>query len=119
MSALDPHLQGSDRVREVFTRVRRGDSAVADLFAEDAVLLFGSDGKLVGREAIRAFYARTIESIHPRPEVDEVLEAPPRYVAIVDVPTSKGRQHAVDLFELGDEGIVRLEIHSRLATEQD
>jgi hypothetical protein len=51
--------------------------------------------------------------------VEEVLEAPPRYVAIVDVPTSSGRQHAVDVFELGEEGIVRLEIHSRVATDDD
>jgi hypothetical protein len=38
-------------------------------------------------------------------------------VAVVDVPTSRGRQHAVDLFELGDEGIVSLEIHARTADE--
>jgi hypothetical protein len=117
MPALDPHLVGSDRVREVFARVHAGDDSVADLFAPDAVLLYGSDGRLEGRQAIRAFYARTIETIHPRPHVDQVFEAPPRYVAVVDVPTSRGRQHAVDLFELGDEGIVSLEIHARTADE--
>ncbi len=119
MPALDPHLQGSERVREVFTRVDRGDAAVADLYAEDAVLFFGSDGRLMGRDAIRAFYARTIETIHPHPRVLQVIEAAPRYVAIVDVRTDTGRQRALDLFELGDDGIVSLEIHSRTAPEPD
>ena len=112
MAALDPDLRGADRVREVFGRVRAGDDRVADLYATDGVVVFGN-GRIEGREAIRAFYRRTISSIHPQPQVEEVLHAPPLYLAVVDVPTSAGHQRAIDLFEVDDEGIRRLVIFSR------
>jgi hypothetical protein len=101
-------------VREVFARVRNGDDRVADLYAEDGVVLAGGT-RVEGREAVRAFYRKTIESIHPRPDVQVVLEAPdsPFYVAIVEVPTDLGHMHALDLFTLGDEGIRQLEIFTR------
>lgn len=110
---LDPHIRGSDRIREVFNRVRNGDLSVADLYAEDAVVTYGHGGRAEGREAIRAFYSRTIEAIRPQPQVDAVLEAPPLYVAVVDVPTSSGRHRALDLFELDERGIRRLDIYSQ------
>ena len=112
MPALDPHLQGSDRVREVFNRVGNGDNRVADLYAEDGVVVTGGR-QVEGREEIRAFYQRAIDSIHPKPEGQAVLEAPPHYVVLVDVPNDQGCLRALDVFELGDDGIRRLEIFMR------
>jgi hypothetical protein len=112
MAALDPELQGADRVREVFARVRNGDHRVADLYAEDGVVVYGGK-QAEGREAIRAFYRATIDAIHPQPRVEEVLHAAPLYIAVVDVPTSGAHLRAIDLFELDDEGIRRLVIFSR------
>ena len=74
-------------MREVFARVRNADPAVADLYTEDAIILYGGSGRAVGREEIRAFYVRTFDAIAPQPQVEAVLEEPPRFVAIVDVPT--------------------------------
>ncbi len=113
MTLNEPEFRGADRVREVFARVRNADPAVADLYAEDAVILYGQSGRAVGREEIRAFYVRTFEAISPQPQVEAVLEEPPRFVAIVDVP-AEGRHHrALDLFEVDGDGIRRLEIFSR------
>ena len=112
MAALEPELEGEDRVREVFKRVRNGDDSVADLYAEDGVVLIGGR-KVEGREAIRAFYRNTIDSIHPRPDVQAVLVSAPWYGVIVEVPTDNGHMHALDLFQLGDDGIKQLEIYSR------
>lgn len=115
MTASDPHLQGADRVREVFARVRNGDASVADLYADDGVIVFGDgdDGRVEGREAIRAFYQATIDAMHPQPAVEAVLESPPWFVALVDVPTTDQHHHALDLFEVDELGIRRLEIHTR------
>lgn len=99
-------------MREVFARVRNGDESVADLYAEDGVLTYPG-GKVEGREAIRAFYKGTIERIRPQPQVTAVLEEPPLFVAIVEVPTLDQHRRALDLFELGEEGILRLEIYSQ------
>lgn len=110
---LSPEVQGSDRVREVFARVRNGDLTVADLYAEDAVVIFGNGAQAGGREGIRAFYQRAIEDISPKPEVEAVLESPPLYVALVNVPTTEGTRRAVDLFHLEDGEIQSLEIYSR------
>jgi hypothetical protein len=114
MAVLDPHLRGADRVREVFARVRVGDDGVADLYAEDGVVRAGG-AVIEGREAIRAFYAKTIESIHPKPEVQVVLETPGSnfYTAVVEVPHDHGHVHALDLFTVDEEGIRQLEIFNR------
>lgn len=106
-------FRGADRVREVFARVRNADPAVADLYTEDAVILYGQTGMAVGREEIRAFYVRTFGAIAPQPRVEAVLEQPPRFVAIVDVPTDGRHHRALDLFEVDGDGIRRLEIFSR------
>ncbi len=100
-------------MREVFARVRNADPAVADLYTEDAVILYGQTGMAVGREEIRAFYVRTFGAIAPQPRVEAVLEQPPRFVAIVDVPTDGRHHRALDLFEVDGDGIRRLEIFSR------
>ena len=65
MDTPDPHLQGSRRVREVFARVRSGDLSVADLYAEDAVVVYADGAQVEGREAIREFYRRAIEGSGP------------------------------------------------------
>jgi hypothetical protein len=109
----EPQLRGADLVREVFARVRNQDPAVADLYTEDGVILYGQDGRASGRGEIRAFYLRTFEAMAPQPQVEAVLEAPPRYVAIVDVPTEARHHRALDLFELDGAGIKKLEIFSR------
>jgi len=113
-TALGDEPAGADRVRTVFARVAAGDRGVADLYAPDGVIEFGDHGRVEGREAIRAFYGQAIDALHPQPAVQLVLEeAAPLYVAIVDVPTDGDRQRAVDLFELGDDGIRRLEMFTR------
>jgi hypothetical protein len=112
MAATDAHLQGADRVREVFARVRAGDLSVADLYADDAVIVFGADACVEGRAQIRAFYEQAIGGLRPQPTVEAVLEAPPLYVAIVDVPSADTRRRAVDVFEVDDHGIRRLEIYT-------
>src|SRR5262245_38736605 len=101
-----------DRLREVFAGVGRGDLGVANLYAGDAVVLFGENGRVEGREEIRAFYRRAIDGIRPRPVVEAVLEAPPLYVALVDVPGAV-HHRALDVFEIDDRGIRRLEIYMR------
>ena len=113
MAMLDPHIRGADRVREVFARVANGDVGVADLYAEDAVITHGGGGRVEGREAIRTFYERAIDALFPQPRLEGVIEAPPLFVAIVDVPTSATRFRALDLFEVDDEGIRRLEIYTQ------
>jgi hypothetical protein len=113
MTVSDQEIRGADRVREVFSRVRNADPTVADLYTEDAIILYGQNGRAVGREEIRAFYVRAFEAIFPQPQVEAVLEDPPRFVAIVDVPTRDRHHRALDLFELDGDGIRRLEIFSR------
>ena len=113
MTAADPHLRGADRVREVFARVRNGDLGVADLYAEDGVIVYGDGGRVEGRDAIRAFYARAIEGNRPQPRVETILEAPPLYVALVDVPGIEVNHRALDLFEVDESGIRKLEIFAR------
>jgi ketosteroid isomerase-like protein len=112
MDMREPELVGADRVRALFARVRDADDgAAADLYAADGVVVYGG-GRIEGREAIRAFYRRTMDAIRPQPQVVKVLESGDRYLAFVEVATANGPQRAVDLFELGDGGIRRLVIFS-------
>jgi hypothetical protein len=113
MTASDPSIQGADRVREVFARVRNGDLSVANLYAEDAIIAYGDGGRVEGRGAIRAFYQRAIDGIGPAPTVEAILEAPPLYVALVDVPGTDVHYRALDLFQIDQGGIRRLEIYTR------
>src|SRR5216684_1455892 len=107
MRAKEPSLQGTKRVCEVFARVRSGDASAADLYADDAVIVYGDSHLVEGREAIREFYQRTIDTIRPQPTVEAVLEAPPLYVALVDVPSADQHHRALDLFEVDEGGIRR------------
>jgi ketosteroid isomerase-like protein len=109
----DPHLQGADRVREVFARVRKGDAAgIAALYAEGGEIIV-TGAVIQGRKAIQAFYQHTIETMHPLPQVEAVFHDAGRYVVIVNVPNDHNVTRAADLFDLGNEGIRRLEIFSR------
>jgi hypothetical protein len=108
----DVELRGADLVREVFARVRAGDPGVADLFREDAVLLYG-DVRAEGRDAIRRFYGQTIDVMQPRPVIEAILESPPWYVALVDLPTAVAHLRALDPFELDGSGIRSIEIYVR------
>ena len=100
-------------MRAVFARVRDGDLSVADLYAEDGVIVYGNGARAEGRDAIRAFYARAIDGIRPEPRVEAILEAPPLYVVLVDVPGVDVHHRALDLFEVDERGIRRLEIFAR------
>jgi ketosteroid isomerase-like protein len=114
MAMNDPQLQGADRLREVFARVRKGDAAgVANLYAEDGKILF-TGGEVQGRQAIQAFYQRTIETMHPQPQVEAVFHEAGRYVVVVNVPNDQGVTRAADLFDLSDGGIRQLEIFSNM-----
>jgi ketosteroid isomerase-like protein len=114
MVALDPHIRGADRVRELFARIRAGDDRAADLYADDGVFLVGG-ARVEGREAIRAFYRRGFGLHQSQPEVTLVLSAPDSdmYAALLDVRTNQGLVHVFDLFTIDDEGIRRLEVFSR------
>jgi len=112
MEDRNHRMHGSQYVVEVFSRVREGDVSVADLFTENAVISFAG-GTVTGRSAIRDFYRHTIHSMHPQPRIEAVLESPPLYVVILDVPTTLGHHRALDLFEVRDEGIRKLEIYAR------
>jgi hypothetical protein len=111
--ALEPDLQGSDRVRAVFARVGVGDLSVADLYAEHATIVFGDapDARVEGREAIRAFYEQAV-AMRPQPRVEDMVEVPPFYAAVVDVPVADGHIRALDVFEVDDGGIRSLRIFS-------
>jgi hypothetical protein len=113
VTIAEPHIRGADRVREVFVRVCNGDLRVADLYADDGVIVYGDGARAEGRDAIRAFYARAIAGIRPQPQVETILEAPPMYVALVDVPGTDVHHRALDLFEVDEGGIRRLEIFTR------
>ena len=115
---MGAELRGAEWVREVFTRVRNGDDGVADLFSEDGVVVAGG-ARIEGRDAIRAFYRKQIDALHPQPEVELVLSDDESnvHVALVDVPTDNGLLHALDLFTIDDEGIQRLEIYPRYEGE--
>jgi hypothetical protein len=108
-----PDLKGTDRIREVFARVRAGDPArVAELYAKDGKVLY-TGGEAVGHEAITAFYRFAIDTLHPQPQVEAIFGEGPQYVALVNVPNDKGSTRAADLFTVGERGIVQLEIFSR------
>jgi ketosteroid isomerase-like protein len=114
MAAMDAEIRGADRVREVFARVRNGDAGVADLYSEDGIVVVGN-ARIEGREAVRAFYQKAFDALHPQPDVQVVLSEPDSdlFVAIVEVPNDRGHVHALDMFTIDDEGIRQLEIFNR------
>jgi hypothetical protein len=115
MGALEPHLRGADRVREVFARVANGSDTVADLYANDAIIVYDG-GRVEGRDAIRRSYRNIITHDRPQAEVVAVLESPPWYAAVLEVDRVADHVRALDLFLIdSDEGIRRLEVYVRHA----
>jgi hypothetical protein len=102
---------GRELVTELFARVRRGDPSAADLFAEHGVITGPGGYEVVGREAIREHYVRNIAEHGPQPEIEVLLAEPPWFVTVLKVGLrAGGANRALDLFEVGDDGITRLEL---------
>jgi SnoaL-like domain len=102
---------GREMVTELFARVRRGDTSAADLFAEDGIITGPGGYEVVGRDAIREHYARNIAEYGPQPEIEVLLAEPPWFVTVLTVGLRDGgANRALDLFEIGDDGITRLEL---------
>jgi uncharacterized protein (TIGR02246 family) len=91
--------------REYFRRMQAGEP-VAELFAEDGELI-GLGTRVVGRDAIRAFYAQARSDAAPRPEPLTVVGHGNRVLAEAYIHLSTGvRMHVVDGFEVRD-GLIR------------
>ena len=98
-------------VHEVFRRVRAGDSGVADLYAEDATLVERGNTH-IGRDAIRAFYARVIEEFGTQPVVCGVWNDGSNYAAVVEATRRDGSvAHAVDVFTVTGGAVRFMTIH--------
>jgi hypothetical protein len=109
----DDHTEraGREVVSELFARVRRGDPSAADLFAEDGVITGPGGYEVVGRDAIREHYVRNIAQFGPQPEIEVLLAEPPWFVTVLKVGLrAGGANRALDLFQVGDDGITRLEL---------
>ena len=100
-------------IRTLFARVRAGDIAVAELFADDAVFEPGPE-LLVGRDAIRRYYTRAFES-KIQPQIEELFALPPRYAALLRVATPMGEVRVLDVFEVEDGTIRSLRVLRREA----
>jgi hypothetical protein len=102
---------GREIVIELFARVRRGDTSAADLFTEDGSITGPGGYEVVGRDAIREHYARNIAEYGPQPQIEVLLAEPPWFVTVLKVGLrAGGANRALDLFEVGNEGITRLEL---------
>jgi hypothetical protein len=102
---------GREMVTELFARVRRGDPSAADLFARDGVITGPGGYEVVGRDAIREHYVRNIAEYGPQPEIEVLLGEPPWFVTVLKVGLrAGGANRAVDVFEIGEDGITRLEL---------
>ena len=116
MDQHDAAQAGREMVTELFARVRRGDTAAADLFAENGVITGPGGYEVVGRDAIREHYARNIAEYGPQPEIEVLLAEPPWFVTVLKVGLRNGgANRALDLFEVGPDGITRLELWSQRA----
>ena len=94
-------------VTSVFARVRAHDPAVAQLYAEDAVLHhdYGHES-FHGRAAIEAFY-RTVFVRNPQPQVAALFVHLPTVAALLDVEQPDGeKRQVVDVFQVED-GFIR------------
>lgn len=90
-------------VESYFAHMRAGDTGVAELFHDDAVLL-GLGRRTEGREAIRTFYTESIASGGPQPRsAGELLSDGRRVAAEVFIDLANGpTMHVVDLFVVED-----------------
>ena len=94
-------------VANYFGHMRRGDSGVADLFASDARLV-GLGTIVKGREAIRRFYNESIARASPLPQpCGDHLVGANRVAAEILITLADGTtMHVIDLFEIGDDGLI-------------
>ena len=99
----------SEVVEAYFERMRAGDPNVADLFGESAQLV-GLGNRVVGREAIRAFYTEAIERGGPQPSLAGPLMCDGgRVAAEIWIDLADGSKvHVVDLFHVEDGQIAQL-----------
>ena len=91
MAALEPHLRGADRARAVFERVRNGDASVADLYAEDGVVLAGDRQRRGSRDDPRLL--REDDGVDPAaaPGPDRARNTDSTFFAVIlEVPTTNG-----------------------------
>ena len=88
--------------REYFTRMQAADVSVVDLFTDDAQLI-GLGDRVIGIDAIREFYGRTIREAGPVPEVQALAAAGDVVFAeiLIAVP-GVDPIHVVDRFETSD-----------------
>ncbi len=86
-------------VERYFECMRNGDLAVVDVFTEDARLI-GLGTVVEGREAIREFYAASIDAARPSPRpVGPLLVEGGRVAAEIEISLATGEVlHVVDLF---------------------
>ena len=95
--------------REYFSRVRRGDLSVVDLFHDDAELL-GLGARTRGKDSIREFYAKSIAEGGPQPsEPVTLLADATKALAEVTIELRDGSTiHAIDLFKIEEDRIREL-----------
>jgi len=88
--------------REYFTRMQTADLSVVDLFTDDAQLM-GLGDRVVGIDAIREFYERTIREAGPVPEVHALAEdGDVVFAEILIALPGIDPIHVVDRFEVSD-----------------
>jgi SnoaL-like domain len=89
---------------EYFRRMQTGEP-VAELFTDDGELV-GLGARVVGRDAIRAFYATARADAAPRPEPLAVASDGDRVLAEAYIHLADGtRMHVVDGFEIRGDAI--------------
>ncbi len=88
-------------VQEYFSRVRAGDRAVAELFAEHATIR-GLGMSISGRSNIHAFYDETMDEKRPDPEqLHPLMVDGSRVIAELRIAVADGPPvHVLDLFEV-------------------
>lgn len=92
---------------EYFSRMRKGDIGVLELFHDDAVIQ-GLGMRTSGKDAIREFYTNAIASGGPQPsEPVTMLSDETKAIAEVNIALRDGGGvHAIDLFVV-EEGRIR------------
>jgi hypothetical protein len=89
-------------VNEYFSRMQQSDYAVAELFAEDAVLI-GMGEPISGKEAVAAFYQDSISRAAPNPDPLLVFSEGPYVAAEIRISIADGSElHVLDIFEVRD-----------------
>jgi uncharacterized protein (TIGR02246 family) len=93
-------MEAGTLVRELFRRFREADPSVADLFAEDGVLIERGE-RFEGREAVREFY-RGVFELKPQPHVEALFFDLPTVAALLRVEAGNLAMTAIDVLTLVD-----------------